>query len=192
MKILILAILIICSSACILFNRNIDIINVEKSIERCLFLDITDKKNKGKIYLHFSSENGSMNEKIFFKFLETAEDTNSLKEISIYPYKRDYIKSKFIKNKLYFTKGGFHYYYEIKNQQDANFLYFRFTDFRGSSLDIENYKPNYFLIFIIAINSTFLFIYIIVIICIRKNCCTKKQKAIIEENYKSSFFDENN
>ncbi len=124
MKILILVILIICSSPCILFNRNIDIISVEKSAETCLFLDISDKKNKGKIYLHFSSENGSMNEKIFFKFLETAENTNSLKEISIYPYKIDYIKPKFIKDKLYLTKRGFHYYYEIKNQPDSNFLYF--------------------------------------------------------------------
>ena len=198
MKILIFAILIIYSSACKFIKRKKSI--KFQNSQSCLLLNITDIKNKGKIYLHFSSKKGSMNEKIYFKFLKKANSTNSSKENPKIPYKKDVSKpkeqtSKTGKNKLTkisSQKREFHYYYEIEKQPGANFIYLRYTNFKGDSLEIENYEPSYFHVFIIIIGVVLVIILIIVCVCVGRYIYTKKQEAIMEENYKSSFVDDNN
>ena len=197
MKIVILAILIIYSSACSIIKRRKSI-SFKNRKENCLFLDITDIKNKGKIYLHFSSKKGSMNEKIFFKFLQKANNTSTIQEKNKSPYKKDVSKpktttSKTKKNKqikVSSSKGEFHYYYEIEKQPGANFLYVRYANFKGESLKVENYEPNNIYIYFIVIGVALVVILIIVCICVGRYMYTKKQEAIMEENYKSSFVDD--
>ena len=199
MKILIFAILIIYSSACKIIKRKKSI-KFQNSKQNCLFLNITNIKNKEKIYFHFSSKKGSMNEKIFFKFLKKANNTNTIQENAKSPYKKDVSKpktktSKTSKNKQIKTsspKVEFHYYYEIEKQPGANFLYLRYANFKGETLEIENYEPSYLHIYIIIIGVVFVVFLIIVGICVGRHIYTKKQEAIMEENYKSSFVDEDN
>jgi len=199
MKILIFAILIIYSSACSFIKRKKSK-TFKKSKENCLFLNITDIKNKQKIYIHISSKKGSMPEKLFFKFLDQVNNTKSIKEKYKMPYKKDVSKTtskstKTSKNKktlVNTSKREFHYYYEIEKQPGANFLYIRYTNFKGESLEIENYEPNNVYIFLIVFGVIFVIILIIIGICVGNHLYTKKQEAIMEENYKSSFVDENN
>ena len=190
MKILIFAILIIYSSACRFIKRK-GKIRIENKKQYCLFFNITDIKNKKKIYLHFSSKKGSMNEKISFKFLKTANNTNNIIENIKSPYKKDVSKPKTKKSKTT-SQGEFHYYYEIEKKTGANFLYLQYKGFKGDYLEIENYEQSYLYILFIVIGVAFVVILIIVGICVGRYLYTKKQEAIIEENYKSSFVDENN
>ena len=143
-----------------------------------------------------------MNEKIFFKLLQKANNTDTIQEKNKSPYKRDVSKpktttSKTKKNKqtkVSSSQGEFHYYYEIEKQPGANFLQFRYANFKGESLKVENYEPSNFYIYFIAIGVALVVILIIVGICVGRYIYTKKQEAIMEENYKSSFVDndENN
>ena len=141
-----------------------------------------------------------MSEKIYYKFLKIAEETNSIKENFKNPYKKDVSNpktrtSKTKNNKkisVTSSKGEFHYYYEIPKQSGVNFLYIRYSNFKGETLEIENYEQSYWHIIFIVIGVILGVILIIVCICVGKYCYAQKQKAIMEENYKSSFVDEDN
>ena len=70
MKILIISILIFYCFACNTIQRKKAISITKKLKENCLVLNVTDVKDKEKIYFHFSSKTGTMSDILYYQFLK--------------------------------------------------------------------------------------------------------------------------
>ena len=156
--------------------------------------------------MSFKSNDGHMNKTLNYKFSEKYDKTlksNSIKQI-LQPKKKDETRDKPTKNNKYPKIIKFSYYYEIeKKNKINNFIYIRFKEFvrgkNGGQLEIKisssSTKKNYLLknknnntyIYIIVGGVIFIIILIIVCVCVGKYYYNSKQQSILENDYKSSF-----
>ena len=168
---------------------DLDIINLEKygttetnSSDAGICLHIKELDNNIKSYLDFQSYNGIMNKTLKYEFLNNTCYTNYTYDpdntslFSLYP----------INSNLY--QNEFTYEYQFIKQPNSNYLFFVYTQYNGTKLNIAHSKLKSTIILIIVLGALVGFIVILIIFCFFYYKCSKRlNKTKIDEQYMPMF-----